>query len=83
MKTTIDLPDPLFREAKIYAASHGLSLKTLFTKAIEDRLQKSPSSLAEKLSNLPTLPPDTLQSITERIAQADENDLRLQKNTTS
>ncbi|MCH6258687.1 type II toxin-antitoxin system VapB family antitoxin [Puniceicoccaceae bacterium K14] len=41
MRTTIDLPDELVRRAKSIAAKKGLSLKTLFTRA----LQKETSSL--------------------------------------
>jgi hypothetical protein len=37
MKTTIEIPDPLFRRAKAAAAEQGKSLKDLFTEAV--RLQ--------------------------------------------
>ena len=35
MRTTIELQDSLFREVKAFAAEHGMSLKDLFTRAIE------------------------------------------------
>ncbi len=35
MRTTIDLPDPLFRELKAAAASRGTSLKNVIRKAVE------------------------------------------------
>ena len=35
MRTTIELQDSLFREVKVFAAEHGMSLKDLFTMAIE------------------------------------------------
>ena len=35
MRTTIELQDTLFREVKVFAAEHGMSLKELFTTAIE------------------------------------------------
>jgi hypothetical protein len=38
MKTTIELPDPLFRRAKTAAIQAGLTLKQLFTEALERRL---------------------------------------------
>lgn len=38
MKTTIELPDSLFRKAKALAAEEGKSLKDLFTEAVADRL---------------------------------------------
>jgi len=47
MKTTIELPDSLFRRAKSKAASSGISLKQFFTEAIQDKLAaKSSSRLA-------------------------------------
>jgi hypothetical protein len=30
MKTTVEIPDPLFRQAKAYAASHGIPLREVF-----------------------------------------------------
>lgn len=38
MKTTIELPDALFRRAKARAAERGLSLKELFTEALQAEL---------------------------------------------
>jgi hypothetical protein len=35
MRTSIDLPDPLFRQAKARAALDGLSLKELITRFVE------------------------------------------------
>ena len=35
MRTTIELQDSLFREVKVFAAEHDMSLKDLFTMAIE------------------------------------------------
>jgi hypothetical protein len=34
MKTTLDLPDPLFRKAKATAAERGQSLKEFVTEAL-------------------------------------------------
>ena len=44
MKTTLELPDPLFRKAKATAAARGMSLKALFTGALEDKLAAVPQS---------------------------------------
>lgn len=44
MKTTLELPDPLFRKAKATAAARGMSLKELFTGALEDKLAAVPQS---------------------------------------
>lgn len=38
MKTTVEIPDRLLRNAKAVAASRGLSLKTFLAQAIEDKL---------------------------------------------
>lgn len=44
MRTTIDLPDPLFREMKIRAAQQGLKLKDLAASYIEAGLRGSSAS---------------------------------------
>lgn len=41
MRTTIDLPDKLFREVKSAAASKGLKLKELVVSALQEAVQKS------------------------------------------
>jgi hypothetical protein len=38
MKTTLELPDPLFRKAKATAAERGQSLKDFVTDALRDKL---------------------------------------------
>ena len=38
MKTTVEIPDALFREAKAEAARNGISLKELLTQAVRARL---------------------------------------------
>ena len=40
MKTTIELPDVMFRQAKALAATRGVTLKQLFTEALEDQLRR-------------------------------------------
>ena len=40
MKTTVEIPDPLFRQAKAVAAQQGLSLKDFFTQALSQRLRR-------------------------------------------
>ena len=39
MKTTLELPDALFRSAKIAAAQQGRPLKDLVTEALRDKLK--------------------------------------------
>jgi len=38
MKTTIEIPDPLFRKAKLKAAERGQTLKELVTEALQEKL---------------------------------------------
>ena len=40
MKTTIELPDAAFRQAKVFASSRGITLKQLFTEALEEKLRR-------------------------------------------
>jgi hypothetical protein len=40
VKTTIEIPDTLFRQAKAEAAREGVSLKELFTVALRNQLRK-------------------------------------------
>ena len=35
MKTTIDIPEPLYRQVKVRAAQHGITLRELLLAAIE------------------------------------------------
>ncbi len=39
MKTTLEIPQELFREAKSTAAKKGITLKKLFTEALEEKLR--------------------------------------------
>jgi len=47
VKTTIEIPGTTLRRAKGIAASRGISLKQLFTEALEDKLKASATSTAE------------------------------------
>ena len=40
LKTTIELPDLLFRKAKVAAAEEGKTLKDFFTQAVYERLHR-------------------------------------------
>lgn len=48
MKTTIEIPDKLFREMKSYAAKEGSSLKDLLTRLIADFLASNTSKDKKK-----------------------------------
>lgn len=57
MRTTIDFPDPLFRQVKARAALEGRSLKKLVTEYVEQGLRRSSSHVelgrAERRSEIP------------------------------
>jgi hypothetical protein len=38
MKTTLEIPDPIFRRAKSAAAAHGISFREFVTDAVEAKL---------------------------------------------
>ena len=40
MKTTIELPDEALRAAKVVAAGRGVTLRQLFTEALEEKLRR-------------------------------------------
>ena len=49
MKTTVEIPDPLFRKAKSRAAERGQTLKEFMTEALEDKLMKRGNAGREEL----------------------------------
>ena len=84
MKTTIELPDPLFRKAKAVAAEEGKSLKDLFTEAVGARLGRPTTGKSGKpweaaFGGLKSLHRENLR-IDQRIAaefeQIDEDEWR-------
>ena len=38
MKTTVEIPDPVFRRAKSVAAQRGIPLRAFVTEAVEEKL---------------------------------------------
>jgi hypothetical protein len=84
VKTTIELPDQLFREAKATAARRGTSLKNFVTAALQEKLARdTPSALREHAASYEVgnedpgewpYPPDPLDPeehriINERLAE--------------
>jgi hypothetical protein len=57
MRTTLDLPDDLFRQVKAKAAMEGASLKALLRRYIESGLRQPPEPAAhtQKRSRLPVI----------------------------
>lgn len=48
MKTTIELPEDVFRCAEVLAAERGMTLKQLFTEALEDYLTSRTGEYRER-----------------------------------
>jgi hypothetical protein len=48
MKTTVEIPDTLFRKAKATAAERGVSLKVLLTEAVREHLQRGAGDSGKK-----------------------------------
>lgn len=49
MRTTIDLPDPVFRELKAVAARRGTSLKEIIRLAVEEEIRKAERPAGRRL----------------------------------
>ena len=58
MRTTVDLPETLFREAKARAALAGITLKELLTRFIENGLRDMDDSSHQDRMELPPVIPD-------------------------
>ncbi len=43
MKTTLEIPDTIFRRAKSKAAEQGIPLRQFVTEAVEDKLKVAPA----------------------------------------
>lgn len=48
MKTTLEIPEPLFRKAKATAAGRGKTLKQYFTEALEEKLRNEHNAAKRK-----------------------------------
>ncbi len=57
MKTTVEIPDTLFRKAKATAAEQGVPLKALFTDAVREYLQRSIAGASTSKASAPAPPP--------------------------
>jgi hypothetical protein len=49
MRTTVDLPDPVFRELKALAARRGTSLKEIIRQAVEEEIRKGERPTGRRL----------------------------------
>ena len=53
MKTTIELPDATFRQAKLLAAARGVTLKHFFIEALEEQFRRCSSESGFRKSEAP------------------------------
>ena len=53
MKTTIELPESTFRQAKVLSAGRGMTLKQFFTEALEEKLRRCAAEASERGSDPP------------------------------
>jgi len=63
MRTTVDIPDPLYRELKSRAAREGCSVKELILRGVEGELQVQRKTRRKRIA-LPLIPskrPGTLE----------------------
>lgn len=44
MKTTLEIPDPIFRRAKAVAAERGIALRAFVSEAVEEKLAAAAQS---------------------------------------
>ena len=50
MKTTFDIPDPLFRQLKVQTVLKGITMKSFVLEAIQDKLREENSAKSQKES---------------------------------
>lgn len=53
MKTTIELPDVIFRQAKTVAAARGITLKRFFTEALVEQLRNQTNDIRGREADPP------------------------------
>jgi hypothetical protein len=56
MRTTVDLPDALYRKTKAVAALRGLKMKDIIIKAVEHEVNQVPPKAPQKRVKLPLIP---------------------------
>jgi hypothetical protein len=77
MRTTIDLPEPLFKSLKLLTLQKRISLKAFITQALETALQ-APAATGTRMEKPPisrskgVIPGLSKQALTELLAIEDE-----------
>ena len=76
MRTTVEIPDPLLRRAKLAAVEQGTTLKQLVTRGLEQVLQAGASTAHRMVKPPLTLAPDSpLRTMSpEDLARIDAED---------
>jgi len=75
MKTTIELPDELFKQAKLTAIQNGTSLKEFFIKALENELASKETIKSNELPWKSLLNSGTVQDNLENSSGFDQYNL--------
>ena len=74
MKTTVEIPDALFRQAKAFSAQQGISLKVFFTEAVKEQLRRKKAAAVPK----PSAEPRWMKGF-GGLSDLHEENLRIQK----
>jgi hypothetical protein len=56
MKTTLDIPDALYREVKIRAAREGVKIKDVVAKSLANHLNQEPAAAKKTAKKKPAFP---------------------------
>jgi hypothetical protein len=73
MRTSIELPDELFRELKIVAANQRVTLKTLVRRAVENEVMRARVQSSRRRLRFPIL--DSKEPETLNLTNAEIEDL--------
>jgi predicted DNA-binding ribbon-helix-helix protein len=73
MRTSIDLPDDLFRQLKILAADRRVTLKTLVERAVENEIARGGNQAPRRRLRFPIL--DSKEPGTLNLTNAEIEDL--------
>jgi hypothetical protein len=56
MRTTVDIPDPMYRELKVYAATEGTTIKEIILEGVQERLRnREPKTKLEGRARFPAI----------------------------
>lgn len=55
MRTTVDIPDPLYRRLKSMAATRGCSVKSLVLRSVKSELEYKPAKRKKRRVKLPII----------------------------